>query len=251
MKEQGTVLNNSYAHDAVLLCDRMGRVPCRGKQRPFKVRESCLLGRNRHCPRMQANPRIRLVVVAGEYMNWIEVQAWKRGLKRVLSDIVGFLQVSSKSPRKAFWIKKKIENEYNTEPSYSRDQFIGADDDECIYYFQQYFSTLDWLSSSNPWKFEFSGFRRNRTDDLGIMSLSLWPTGPRLHVRSLCIKIFSSPDPMNLALRCLWFCSHPVSVLQVTIFSDALVVRKIWTSFWGPQWLINRNVSLKQTRENK
>ena len=40
------------------------------------------------------------------------------------------------------------------------------------------------LWSSNSWEFEVSGFRRNRTDDLGIDSPSLWPTEPRLHVRS-------------------------------------------------------------------
>ena len=40
------------------------------------------------------------------------------------------------------------------------------------------------LWSSNPWEFEFSGFRRNQTDDLGINCPLLWPTEPRLHVRS-------------------------------------------------------------------
>ena len=37
---------------------------------------------------------------------------------------------------------------------------------------------------SNPWEFEFSGFRWNQTDDLGINSPLLSPTEPRLHVRS-------------------------------------------------------------------
>ena len=32
---------------------------------------------------------------------------------------------------------------------------------------------IESLCSSNPWEFEFSGFRRNRTDDLGINSPSL------------------------------------------------------------------------------
>ena len=32
---------------------------------------------------------------------------------------------------------------------------------------------LEGLSSSNPWEFEFSDFRRNRTDDLGMNSPSL------------------------------------------------------------------------------
>ena len=42
---------------------------------------------------------------------------------------------------------------------------------------------FEGLWSSNPWEFELSGFRRNRTDDLGIDSPLLWPTEPRLHVR--------------------------------------------------------------------
>ena len=42
---------------------------------------------------------------------------------------------------------------------------------------------FEGLWSSNSWEFELSGFRRNRTDDLGIDSPSLWPTEPRLHVR--------------------------------------------------------------------
>ena len=43
---------------------------------------------------------------------------------------------------------------------------------------------FEGLWSSNSWEFELSGFRRNRTDDLGIDSPSLWPTEPRLHVRT-------------------------------------------------------------------
>ena len=41
---------------------------------------------------------------------------------------------------------------------------------------------FEGLWTSNSWEFELSGFRRNRTDDLGIDSPSLWPTEPRLHV---------------------------------------------------------------------
>ena len=29
---------------------------------------------------------------------------------------------------------------------------------------------IEGLCNSNPWEFEFSGFRRNRTDDLGMES---------------------------------------------------------------------------------
>ena len=43
---------------------------------------------------------------------------------------------------------------------------------------------FEGLWSSNSWEFEVSGFRRNRTDDLGIDSPSLWPIEPRSHVRS-------------------------------------------------------------------
>jgi len=45
---------------------------------------------------------------------------------------------------------------------------------------------IEGLCSSNPWDFEFSGFRRNRIDDLGIQvsNPSLGPTEPRFHVRS-------------------------------------------------------------------
>ena len=43
---------------------------------------------------------------------------------------------------------------------------------------------IEGLCSSNPGEFLFSGFRRNRTDDLWINSPSLWPSEPRLHVRS-------------------------------------------------------------------
>ena len=42
---------------------------------------------------------------------------------------------------------------------------------------------IEGLCISNLWEFEFSGFRRNRSDDLGSNSSSLWPAEPRLHVR--------------------------------------------------------------------
>ena len=52
---------------------------------------------------------------------------------------------------------------------------------------------IEALCRSNAWEFEFSVFRRNRTDDLTINSPSLWPTEPRLHVRSwkvLSVSLF-------------------------------------------------------------
>ena len=44
---------------------------------------------------------------------------------------------------------------------------------------------IESLCSSNPCEFDFWGFRRNQTNDLRINCPSLWPTEPRLHVRSL------------------------------------------------------------------
>ena len=65
---------------------------------------------------------------------------------------------------------------------------------------------IEGLCSSNPWTFEFSGFRRNRTVDLKINTPSLWPTEPCLHVRSVCNQEISStvtypqyPSPHNVA----------------------------------------------------
>ena len=51
---------------------------------------------------------------------------------------------------------------------------------------------FEGLWSSNSWEFELSGFRRHRTDDQGIDSPSLWPTEPRLHVRSIWQEILFS-----------------------------------------------------------
>ena len=51
---------------------------------------------------------------------------------------------------------------------------------------------FEGLWSSNSWEFEVLGFRRNRTDDLGIDSPSLWPTEPRLHVRSYLYRLCGS-----------------------------------------------------------
>jgi len=41
---------------------------------------------------------------------------------------------------------------------------------------------FEGLWSLNSWEFELSGFSRDRTDDLGMDSPSLWPTEARLHV---------------------------------------------------------------------
>ena len=67
------------------------------------------------------------------------------------------------------------------------------------------------LCSSNPWEFEFTGLRRNRTDDLGINSPSLWPTGPRLHVRSIYLLIYLSLEDatcigLYISWKSLWTC---------------------------------------------
>ena len=47
---------------------------------------------------------------------------------------------------------------------------------------------IEGLWRSNPWEFEFSGFRRNRTDDLGIVSAPLQRIEPCLHVRSWLVN---------------------------------------------------------------
>jgi len=60
------------------------------------------------------------------------------------------------------------------------------DDNDCFITFNSSLVPLiEGLCTSNPWEFEFSGFRRNQTvtHNLGIDSPSLWPE-PRLHVRS-------------------------------------------------------------------
>ena len=60
---------------------------------------------------------------------------------------------------------------------------------------------LEGLWSSNSWEFEVSGFRRNRTDDQGINSPSLWPTEPRLHVRSTKLLFIVKSNHHHQALH--------------------------------------------------
>ena len=55
---------------------------------------------------------------------------------------------------------------------------------------------IEGLCNSNPWELEFSGFRRNRTDNLGINSPLLCPTEPQLHVRSHLIYVVCYTDPL-------------------------------------------------------
>ena len=67
------------------------------------------------------------------------------------------------------------------------------------------------LWSSNPWEFEFSGFRRKRTDDLGIDSPSLRPTEPCLHVRSNTLKMAAHRD---LKFEKIWANRGPAKLLE-------------------------------------
>jgi len=63
---------------------------------------------------------------------------------------------------------------------------------------------IEGLCSSNPWEFEFLEFIRNRTDDLGINSLSLWPTEPRLQCmwgQNLSGKTNKMPETSNECVR--------------------------------------------------
>jgi len=55
---------------------------------------------------------------------------------------------------------------------------------------------IEVLCNLNSCEFEsrFSGFRRNWNDEIGINSPSLWPTEPRLHVRSITIPSSSSSN---------------------------------------------------------
>ena len=58
---------------------------------------------------------------------------------------------------------------------------------------------FEGLWCSNSWEIELSGFRRNRTDDLGIDSPLLWPTEPRLHVRSSLTEDFEDVQGNEIA----------------------------------------------------
>ena len=62
------------------------------------------------------------------------------------------------------------------------DNFV--DDNDFITCNSSLVLSIEGLCSSNSWEFEFSCFRWDQTDDLGINSPSLRPTEPRLHVRS-------------------------------------------------------------------
>ena len=62
---------------------------------------------------------------------------------------------------------------------------------------------FEGLWSSNSWEFELSGFSWNRTDDLGIDSPSLWPTEPRLHVRSCVYALKSIILDFRLSVSCV------------------------------------------------
>ena len=70
---------------------------------------------------------------------------------------------------------------------------------------------FEGLWSSNSWEFELSGFSRNRTDDRGIDSPSLWPTEPRLHVSSQVMKLIichprkDSRSFFHIKFICMYF----------------------------------------------
>jgi len=56
---------------------------------------------------------------------------------------------------------------------------------------------IEGLCSSNPWGFESSGYRRNRTDDQGIKSPSLWPYS---HVYAHFVHLYC---PILLVYACV------------------------------------------------
>ena len=86
---------------------------------------------------------------------------------------------------------------------------------------------IEGLWSSNPLEFEFSGFRRNHTDDLGTNSPSLWPTKPRLHMRSDCGSHFTIPADATIVRRpkldALWAYVTLYITLHVHIVHNVLI----------------------------
>ena len=77
---------------------------------------------------------------------------------------------------------------------------------------------FEGLWSSNSWEFELSGFRRNRTDDLGIDSPSLWPTEPRLQVRSVDREFLQDLVLHICMCTCVLWCVCVRSCVCVTLF---------------------------------
>ena len=75
-------------------------------------------------------------------------------------------------------------------------------------------SSLSPLINGHPWEFEFSGFRRNRTDDLGINSPSLWPIEPA----SSCT--WGQATHYCIASGCKstnWYSMHRLCILAKTV----------------------------------
>ena len=62
---------------------------------------------------------------------------------------------------------------------------------------------IEGLCRSNPWEFDFSGFRQNRTDDLGMNSSLLWRTEPHLHGRPKTCSLRFGPSGFFGPSRCL------------------------------------------------
>ena len=89
---------------------------------------------------------------------------------------------------------------------------------------------IQGLCSPNPWEFDFSGFRRNRTENLGINSPSLWPREPRLHVRSTYVTVVpdvylkyfcgrcSGPNGM-VSQRVIWWVPKIIGIDRVCVIT--------------------------------
>ena len=98
-----------------------------------------------------------------------------------------------------------------------------------------------WIS--NSWEFELSGISRNRTDDLGFDSPSLWPTEPRLHVRSKVIwKCFtyllwvSVYCMLRHCIHVLYFEVYCICVLYLEVYCICVLylnVLRLCTVSWS------------------
>jgi len=97
---------------------------------------------------------------------------------------------------------------------------------------------IEGLRSSNPWEFEYSGFRRNRTNDLKINILSLWPTEARLHVRSIvCERVLAA------AWWRWWICRIGAGLLPRVVISAKSSAPSTFQSAVAPLHATHTHVS--------
>ena len=93
--------------------------------------------------------------------------------------------------------------------------------------------------SSNPWEFEFSGFWRNRTEDLGINSPLLWPTEHLCNVLKTSLLFFFIGFLIHLKFPlvciCVYVCERErerkrgYSRVWVRLVFSVCKTKQIWT----------------------